>query len=94
MIDLIVTRHPALKSFLVEKGVATQDTPCVPHACPADVQGKHVAGVLPLHLAALCASFTTVELALPLELRGRELSLADMQMYCKGLRTYRVQALD
>lgn len=94
MIDIIVTRHPALKSFLVEKGVATQDTPCVPHACPADVQGKHVAGVLPLHLAALCASFTTVELALPLELRGRELSLADMQMYCKGLRTYRVQALD
>ena len=94
MIDLIVTRHPALKSFLIEKGVATQDTPCVPHACPADVQGKHVAGVLPLHLAALCASFTTVELALPLELRGRELSLADMQMYCKGLRTYRVQALD
>lgn len=94
MIDLIVTRHPALKSFLVEKGVATQDTPCVPHACPADVQGKHVAGVLPLHLAALCASFTTVELALPLELRGRELSLADMQMYCKGLRTYRVQSLN
>ena len=94
MIDLIVTRHPALKSFLIEKGVAMQDTPCVPHACPADVQGKHVAGVLPLHLAALCASFTTVELALPLELRGRELSLADMQMYCKGLRTYRVQALD
>lgn len=94
MIDLIVTRHPALKSFLVEKGVATQDTPCVPHACPADVQGRHVAGVLPLHLAALCASFTTVELALPLEMRGKELSLADMQMYCKGLRTYRVQALD
>lgn len=94
MIDLIVTRHPAMKAFLIEEGVAVADTPCVPHACPADVQGRHVAGILPLHLAALCASFTTVELALPLELRGRELSLEDMRMYCKGLRTYRVQALD
>ena len=94
MIDLIVTRHPAMKAFLIEEGVAVADTPCVPHAWPADVQGRHVAGVLPLHLAALCASVTTVELALPLELRGRELSLEDMRRYCKGLRTYRVQALD
>ena len=87
-IDLIVTRHAAMKSFLIEKGVATEDTPVLPHASEEDVKGKDVAGVLPMHLAALTATFTTVELALPLEMRGRELSLADMHRYCKGLHTY------
>ena len=87
-IDLIVTRHPALKDYLIERGVADAATPVLPHAGIEDVQGKAVAGVLPLHLAAACGSLTTVELALPLELRGKELSLEDMRRYCKGLRTF------
>lgn len=87
-IDLIVTRHPALKDYLIERGVADAATPVLPHAGIDDVQGKAVAGVLPLHLAAACSSLTTVELALPLEMRGKELSLDDMRKYCKGLRTF------
>ena len=87
-IDLIVTRHPALKDYLIERGVADAATPVLPHAGIEDVQDKAVAGVLPLHLAAACASLTTVELALPLEMRGKELSIEDMRRYCKGLRTF------
>lgn len=87
-IDLIVTRHPALKDYLIERGVADASTPVLPHASEEDVKGKDVAGVLPMHLAAVTATFTTVELALPLEMRGRELSIEDMRRYCKGLRTY------
>lgn len=90
-IDLIVTRHPALKDYLIERGVADAATPVLPHASAADVEGKAVAGILPMHLAALTASFTTVELALPLELRGKELSIEDMRRYCKGLRTFEVR---
>ena len=90
-IDLIVTRHAAMKSFLIEKGVADESTPVLPHASAADVEGKDVAGVLPLHLAAYCNSLTTVELALPLEMRGKELSIEDMRRYCKGLRTFEVR---
>ena len=87
-VDLIVTRHAAMKSFLIEKGVADESTPVLPHASAKDVEGKDVAGVLPIHLAAVTATFTTVELALPLEMRGKELTLADMKRYCRGLRTY------
>lgn len=87
-VDLIVTRHAAMKSFLIEKGVADESTPVLPHASEEDVRGKEVAGVLPMHLAALTATFTTVELALPLEMRGKELTLDDMKRYCKGLHTY------
>lgn len=89
-IDLIVTRHPAMKAFLIEHGIADESTPCVAHASAADVEGKHVAGVLPLFLAAKAASLTTVDLALPLEKRGVELSLADMRKYVRGLATYSV----
>lgn len=87
-VDLIVTRHAALKEFLISKGAADASTPVLPHASEEDVRGKEVAGVLPMHLAALTATFTTVELALPLEMRGRELTLDDMKRYCKGLHTY------
>lgn len=87
-IDLIVTRHPALKDYLIERGVADAATPVLPHAGIDDVAGKAVAGVLPMHLAAYCNSLTTVELALPLEMRGKELSIEDMRRYCKGLRTF------
>lgn len=88
MIDIIVTRHPALKQYLIDKGIATEATLVLDHATEEDVKGKDVAGVLPMHLAALTATFTTVELDLPLEMRGKELSLDDMNKYCKGLRTF------
>lgn len=39
-IDLIVTRHPALKDYLIERGVADAATPVLPHAGIDDVQGK------------------------------------------------------
>lgn len=87
-VDLIVTRHAALKEFLISKGAADASTPVLPHASEADVRGKEVAGVLPMHLAVLAATYTTVELALPLEMRGKELTLAAMHKYCKGLRTF------
>lgn len=87
-VDLIVTRHAALKAYLIEKGVADETTPVLPHASAEQVRGKRVAGVLPIHLVAETSSFTTVELALPLEMRGRELSLDDMRRYCRGLRSF------
>lgn len=92
-VDLIVTRHPALREFLIRKGIADETTPVVVHASPASVMGKHVAGVLPLFLAAIAASLTNVELSLPLEMRGKELSVEDMEKFCVGIRTYQVRSI-
>lgn len=93
MIDIIVTRHPALKQYLINKGIASEATLVLDHATEEDVRGKNVAGILPLHLAAVAESIVTVELALPLEMRGKELSLEDMEKFCKGLRKFSVKAL-
>lgn len=90
---LIVTRHPALVDFLIERGViaSTQVAEVKDHVTPMDVQDRHVIGVLPLHLAALARSVTEVPLNLPKELRGVELTLEQVRQYAGSVATYRVE---
>lgn len=92
-IDLIVTRHTGLLDVLGELGIATPDTPVIAHATPDMIRGKHVAGVLPLAMAAECASVTEVALNVPAEARGRELTAEEVRTYMTGVRTYRVEVL-
>lgn len=87
---VVVTRHAALVEYLAELGVVPQGTPVVSHATPADVQGRHVYGVLPMHLAAEAALVTEVPLALPAELRGQELSMEQVRQYAGKPVTYRI----
>lgn len=75
MEKVIVTRHTALVDFLREQGI---EGDVVSHASEETVKGKHVFGVLPMRLAALCGRFTEVTLQIPAELRGKELSLQDI----------------
>lgn len=90
---VVVTRHPALVAYLREQGVIGADARIVSHAEPEDVRGQHVIGILPLHLAALAESVTEVELNVPPEVRGRELTLADVRQYARTIRRYRVREL-
>ena len=72
--DIIVTRHPGLVEYLHQTGAISGQEPVVDHITAADVRGKHVIGVLPLHLAAEAASVTEIPLALTPVDRGVELS--------------------
>ena len=62
---IIVSRHAPTVEYLHERGIAPAGCRVVSHATANDVQGKHVIGNLPLHLAALCARVTTVPLPRP-----------------------------
>lgn len=83
--DLIVTRHGGLVEWLAAQGIVAQ---VVAHVSADDVRGKHVIGVLPLHLASLAASVTEVVLDLPAEMRGKELSKEQVELYQRGVTTY------
>lgn len=90
MNNIIVTRHIALVQHLRNVGIAT-DTSCViAHATREDIEGKDVVGILPLSLACYANSITEVPLSLPLELRGKELSIEDVQRFAGAPVTYRV----
>ncbi len=90
--DIVVTRHKGLLEFLRNKGLISSDTPTVGHAQLKDVEGLHVLGILPLNLAAKAASITTVDLEVPIELRGKELSAEQTAQHYVGLTTYRITA--
>jgi hypothetical protein len=91
MINLIVTRHPGLVEYLREIELAGTSTEVVSHASPETVAGKNVCGVLPHSLSCLTKTFTEGPLALPAELRGKELSLEEVRQYAGKPVTYQVR---
>lgn len=88
---LVVTRHKALADLLREKGIISGDCDYMEHAGVDDVQGRDVVGNLPLHLAARCHTITSVAMSVPLEMRGRELTLDELREVYRGVHTYRVE---
>jgi hypothetical protein len=91
METIVVTRHPALVEYLVEIGLIAAGTPVLGHATAADVAGKCVIGVLPHHLSSKAACVVEVPLDLPAELRGVELSLAQVRQFAGLPVTYVVR---
>ena len=91
-IDLVVTRHAGLVSYLKSEGIIDDATIVTPHATPENVRDKHVLGVLPHSLSCLCESFTEVPLNLPADLRGKELTEQDVRQYAGQPVTYTVRA--
>ena len=86
---ILITRHPALAQFLTQQGIKFDKI--IDHATAEDVKGKDV---LPLHLAALANTITSVDLNLPAEMRGKELTIADVGEYFNSLTTYKVQKIE
>jgi hypothetical protein len=94
-IDLIVTRHPTLVELLIERGIATAETPVLEHATPDDVRDKHVLGVLPHHLAAQAASITEIPIRSTVETREAmqrgDLTLEQLRAIAGEPCSYRVR---
>lgn len=93
-VDLVVTRHPALVEYLRERGLVDETTPVVSHVTdPSEIEGKVVAGVLPLHLAAACYAVVEIPLALAPEDRGRELSIERLREIAGEPRVFSVAGI-
>lgn len=92
---IIVTRHPALATYLYEQGLVDANVPVVTHVFDkSEIEGKHVFGVLPFHLCALCAKITNVPLNLPPEQRGTEMDLETFRKYAMKPVTYIVKEVE
>jgi len=94
-ITIVVTRHPGLVALLRELGVLATPALHLEHVeDPSVLDGQHVAGVLPLHLAVRCASLTEATLRLRPEDRGAELNLEACRSRFVGLRRFAVRDAD
>lgn len=88
---VLVTRHEALVEYFKELGIKFDKV--ISHATEEDICGNDVYGVLPLHLASLANTVTTVDMDLPTEMRGKELSLTDIETYFTCMSTYKVEKI-
>ena len=88
---VLVTRHEALIEYFSNMGIIFDKV--ITHATAEDVMNNDVYGVLPLHLASLANTVTTVDMNLPAEMRGKELSLEDIEKYFTGMSTYKVKKI-
>ena len=87
---IIVTRHSGLVDWLAQHGISGT---VIASATPDDVHGKHVIGALPLHLAALADSVTTVDFDCPFDLRGKDLSSDQLDSLGATMNTYKVSKI-
>ena len=69
-IELVVSPHIAVFSFLVQEGVVTGNARLLNKATAADVAGKHIAGSVPVEIASAAKSVTTLQLSRPLPATG------------------------
>ena len=76
-----------------DEGLIPDDAEVVAHATAEAVKGRRVWGVLPHSLSCLTASFSEVPLDLPAELRGKELSAAQVAAHAGVPVTYKVAAV-
>lgn len=88
---VLVTRHQALIEYFEELGIKFDKV--ISHATEEDVLGNDVYGVLPLRLASFTNTVTSIDMNIPAEMRGKELSLEDIKKYLVDISTYRVEKI-
>jgi putative CRISPR-associated protein (TIGR02620 family) len=95
MTAIIVTRHKPLVDWLYQHGISA---PVIEQATPEQVKGKHVYGVLPMHLAAQARLITEVSMPdLTLEQRKKnaagDLTVEEMNAAGATMRTFVVKEI-
>ena len=88
---VIVTRHEGLVKWLASRGIKGR---VIVQVKPEDIVGKDVYGNLPLHLAATTRTISTVDMNLPFDKRGQDLSEEEMDKYNPILHTYQVREVN
>lgn len=89
--SIVVTRHSSLVTYLKELNLVPSNVDVLAHVDnPAQILGRRVFGVLPLNLARFASQVVEIPLAMPAELRGKELTLEQMRQFAQEPLTFQV----
>jgi len=91
MEKLVVTRYKSLVIYLKKIGLIDDNTKIISHAKIEDVQNKHIIGVLPYWLSCHTGKFTEIQLRIPSEKRGHELTVEEIEFYSLTPKTYEIR---
>lgn len=90
MEKVVITRHKSLVEYLAKIGLIEDGVAVLDHATIDNVKGNHVIGILPNHLACHAEMITEIPLALTPDMRGKELTLAEIEQIASEPRNYKV----
>lgn len=88
MEKIVVTRHIALLQYLINNKYVESNVKHLSHATIDDIRGKHVFGIMPNWLSCHADKLTELQLRLPVEKRGIELTLKEIEFYIVKPKTY------
>jgi len=91
MEKIVVTRYLSLVEYMKELKMIDDKVKVIPHANVNDVKGKHALGVLPYWLACHTEKFTEIQLRVPSERKGKELTLEEVEFYSLEPKTYQIR---
>jgi two-component sensor histidine kinase len=94
MEKIIITKHNAVKHYIISKQMATKETPCFSVAEIKDIEGKHVIGFIPLYLAAKAGMYTEIKINLKREDIKRELTLNEIEHRVKNVNTFKIEKIN
>lgn len=94
MEKIVVTRHIALLQYLINNNYVPSNVKHISHAIADDICNKHVYGILPNWLACHAGKLTELQLRLPIEKRGIELTLKEIEFYIVTPKTYIIKEVD
>jgi len=80
----IVTRHAGAMEWIAKHHLEFGDAEVIAHADVGDLKGRRIIGMLPIHMAAMCKEYWHLEMTVPADRRGTEISCEDMENFgCK-----------
>ena len=81
---LIISRHAGAMGWIQKHHPEFAECELITHASPEILKGKRVIGILPIQLAVLATEFWNLSLNVPANMRGKELTIEDMEKFdCK-----------
>lgn len=86
----MVTRYQSLVEYMKNLGLIDDKVKIITRANVTDVRDKHVLGVLPYWLACHAAKFTEIQIRVPNERKGKELTLEELEFYSLEPKTYKI----
>ena len=87
---VFVSRHKALYQYFLENGLIDAHTKVLQKVVISAIRDKHVLGVMPIHLAHYCKSYTMIPLSLK---RGVDLSIDDLKEIVTMPRTFCIRRI-
>jgi len=90
MEKIVITRYQSLVEYLKKIELIDDNTKVLSHAKAEDIRGKHAIGILPYWLSSEAEKFTEVQMRIPSEKRGKELTVEEIEFYALEPKTYTV----